>query len=47
MSVDLIEAAKAAITEVFSNITVSRRETKEELEELADFIQDMLNTLDE
>lgn len=42
---DVIEKAEEAITEVFNDRSATQMETKERLSELAEFIQDMLNTL--
>ena len=43
----LIDDAEEAVTKLFSDQSVSQRETRESLEELTGFIDDMLNTLPE
>ena len=44
---DLIERAEEAITKVFNDTSVSQSETKESLEGLVGYIQDLINTLQE
>jgi hypothetical protein len=46
MHKELVEQARAAITDVFSDQTVSRTQTKESLYELIGEIKDFINALD-
>ena len=40
-----LERAQDAITEVFNDTSVSQSETRMQLKDLIEFIQDMVNTL--
>lgn len=44
---EYLEAAKQAITKVFSDTSVSRNDTREDLEELTELIQDYHASLDD
>lgn len=44
---DIVELAEDAITDVFNDRSVSQSETKERLGGLIDFINTMLNTLED
>jgi len=44
---DKVEAAKAAIEEVFGDTSVSQRQTRDSLEEIAGRIDVMLDTLND
>lgn len=47
MSVELYEQAEEAVNELFSDQSVSRRQTEEDLMALQDHIQNMLITLED
>ncbi len=43
---DLIQKAEDAITAVFSDRSVSQTQTEQDLEDLQDFVSEMLDTLE-
>lgn len=47
MGNDKVEAAEEVISEVFGDTSVLTSETKERLEGLRDFIQNMIDTLED